>query len=504
LLVAGFKDAALERAVLDALDRQTSAARFAGDDGAIAVAWLESLRAAGMHPNALESSLYLSVPERSELAVDGQDLPCQPAAFSRATDGERIEGPAVTTEADSDAPLAGHVAVITGPLEPETVYRVERRGAIAQVYVAADEVVRRVPATTIRGAPTHENAARRPRTPIVCVSRSVAERLTRGSSGRSVARVATWLREGWSRCVVPVVDVHGTQDVEEFVLVHGGDAAALLSMARALHACRSQLKRSVRVVWWPARAESSFGASAWYADAHATEIDEWCIAHVVVDAPEEATFAEPTWMSEGAELCLDAIADVGAEAVKGRRPARAANYSFNQIGVSGVFGGRRFARDLHAYLAVVTRLVTAPLHPLDYTATVLEIGAAVQRYQAAAGNEVTLGGVSQDLGALRHAISAWRSDAETEIGRHASDRARRHRLNATWRRLARVLVPLGYARGERFDHDPAVRYSAVPRLEAALHVASVPEEMKPFVRNALAREQNKIRGAIREARRLVT
>jgi hypothetical protein len=66
------------------------------------------------------------------------------------------------------------------------------------------------------------------------------------------------------------------------------------------------------------------------------------------------------------------------------------------------------------------------------------------------------------------------------------------------------LVPLGYARGERFDHDPAVRFSALPRLEAALHLATAAPDMRPFIRTALEREQNKIRGAVRDARRLVT
>jgi hypothetical protein len=134
---------------------------------------------------------------------------------------------------------------------------------------------------------------------------------------------------------------------------------------------------------------------------------------------------------------------------------------------------------------------------------VLEIAAAIQRYQAAAGGEIDLSGAKQDLSRLRRSISAWRSDAETAIARHPGDHDLRRRLNATLRRLARVLVPLGYARGERFDHDPAVAYSAVPRLDAALHVASVPNAMRPFVRTALVRERNKVRAAIREALTLV-
>lgn len=487
-----------------ALERQMPLAELTGDDAAIAASWLNQLRADGLGAEALEPNLYVSIPERAELSIDGRAVRCRPAAFSRSTGTARVEAPATLADPDSDAPLSGLVAIVAHNLDPDTVYRIEHRGAAAQVYLTADETARIVSSTTIWGTPTHETVGRRPRTPIVTVPRSAGEPWTDALRDGAPVSIATWLREGWEPRVLPHVEIRGAEDPEEFVLVHGGDAAALASIARALHACRAGLKRSVRIAWWPARAESSFGASAWYADEYASDIDEWCIAHVSIDAPPEATQPDVAWMPEGAELCLEAIASAGAEPVKGRRPARASSYSFTQAGVSGLFGGRRFPGDLHAYVLAVTRLVTAPLHPLDYTATVLEIGAAVQRYQDAAGNEFSLAGVSRDLGALRRAIASWRVGAESALARHPSDGALRRRVNARMRRLARVLVPLAYARGERFDHDPVLRFSAVPRLEAALHLASVPGPMRPFVRAALVRERNRIAALIRQAFRLVT
>ena len=62
-------------------------------------------------------------------------------------------------------------------------------------------------------------------------------------------------------------------------------------------------------------------------------------------------------------------------------------------------------------------------------------------------------------------------------------------------------MPLNYARGERFDHDPALKFGAVPRLEAAASLASAPAEMKPFIRAGLVRESNKVRAILRAARR---
>jgi hypothetical protein len=67
--------------------------------------------------------------------------------------------------------------------------------------------------------------------------------------------------------------------------------------------------------------------------------------------------------------------------------------------------------------------------------------------------------------------------------------------------VARLLVPLNYAKGERFDHDPALKFGPVPRLEAAASIASAPLAMQPFIKVGLQREINKVRSTLRAVRR---
>jgi N-acetylated-alpha-linked acidic dipeptidase len=74
-------------------------------------------------------------------------------------------------------------------------------------------------------------------------------------------------------------------------------------------------------------------------------------------------------------------------------------------------------------------------------------------------------------------------------------------VNAVLRQIARTLVPLNYARGERFDHDPATKFGAVPRLEAAATLPSTDPAMRPFLRVGLIRERNKLRAMLRAVRR---
>jgi hypothetical protein len=158
-------------------------------------------------------------------------------------------------------------------------------------------------------------------------------------------------------------------------------------------------------------------------------------------------------------------------------------------------------RDLAVYLTTIVRILNAPLHPFDYSLAVDEIAHAVRQYQQAAGADVNFGAVITGLVELRDRLRAWRTRAEARASKTPASAAERRRLNAVLRRIARLLVPLNYARGERFDHDPALKFGTVPRLEAALSLASASDELKPFLKVGLVREANKVRAIVREAQR---
>src|SRR5262249_31358017 len=118
-------------------------------------------------------------------------------------------------------------------------------------------------------------------------------------------------------------------------------------------------------------------------------------------------------------------------------------------------------RDLEGYLTTIVRVLNAPIYPFDYAAAVDEMKAAGAGYRDRAGSDVDLGAVVDDFDRLRQAFAKWRGDAEGRVS--SADAAERRRINGTLRQLARILVPLNYARGERFDHDPAVKLPVVPR-----------------------------------------
>ena len=583
-----FKDAALEADAVGAisldepeklLSRFATLTRESGtpDEHTAGEYIAGRLRAFGIPVTVHRPDLFLSIPERSELrlTMDGagaETIASRPPAFALSTGGADVAGelcyvpskyaagtgdlfdtPSTASAELTADPVAGKIVLTEGYSMPGTVRAFEQRGAIAQIYIHPGAAIHEGICTPIWGAPTHESIARKPRTPVVCVSAPDGARLAElASAGRARVAIRTWLREGWAPCLLPVAEIRGTEDPDEFMLVHGhydswyvgigdnavGDAT-LLELARVLHGLRGRLRRSIRIAWWPGHSTGRYAGSTWYADQFADELDESCVAHLNIDSPgcaDATAYEEVMWMAEAGALCTSAIGDAVGEPAAGMRPLRAGDYSFNQIGPTAFYmllsnipiaerrrrgyyavGGNGgsptwhtpndlppvaslpiLRRDLQVYLTTIIRVVNAPLHPFDYTAAVDEIAAAVGEYRDRAAAEVDLTPVLNDLARLRGAIAAWRTDAEHRV---ASGNDERRRLNAALRRLARILVPLNYARGERFDHDPAVKLPVVPRLEIANRIAVASPERRPFLRTALVRERNKVRAMLRAALR---
>ena len=541
---------------------------------------VERLGAMGIPVTLHTPELFISLPGRAELEIPSdssvRSIRARPPAFARSTDGEAVTGEicyvpsryaagtsslfdtpdAAGTTSDAVDPVAGKIVLTEGFSMPGPVQAFERRGAIAQIYIHPGQNIHEGICTSIWGAPTAESIGRKPITPVVCINHPDGEALiTELKAGVVRATIRTWLREGWMKCLLPVAEIRGHVDPDEFLLVHGhydswyqgigdnatGDAA-LLELARVLWDQRGQLRRSVRIAWWPGHSTGRYAGSTWYADTFADDLDELCIAQLNIDSPgcEGATaYEEVMWMAEADALCRSSIRDALDLPSERVRPLRAGDYSFNQIGPTGLYmllsnipieerkrrgyyavggcGGNIawhtpddlmvvadleiLRRDLAVYVTTILRVLNAPLHPFDYSAAVDEIRQAVQHYHSAAAGDVDFAPLLSDLGSLASDIGAWREEAEAHVRANPDDDDGRRRANETLRQLARTLVPLNYARGERFDHDPATKFGAVPRLEAAASMASAPEEMKPFIRVGLVREINKVRAALRAVRR---
>jgi N-acetylated-alpha-linked acidic dipeptidase len=512
-----------------------------------------------------EPLLYLSLPRTASVELPGParaTLRGKPPAFAASTGATGLTAPAVHAPAaaikdvadlfedhrSGGADVRGKIVVSEGYAMPLMVERFERAGAVGQVFINPGERIHWGICTPIWGAPTDKTIERKPKTPVLAINRPDGNRLLDAlRGGPADVTITTSLEEGWYRCKVPVAHVRGGSG--DFMLVHGhydswdvgigdnavGDAT-LLELARIFHRHRKRLNRSVRVAWWPGHSMGRYAGSTWFADHFAMELSERCVAALNIDSPgcwKATAYEEVMWMAEADALCRRAIRDATGVTPERLRPIRAGDYSFNQIGLTSFFmllsnipkaerarlgfypvggcGGNiawhteadtlevadreHLARDLKVYVTAIFRVLNAAILPFDYRATVREIADAIEGYRRQAGNRVDLGPIDRELRRLKPALARFYARLKTT---RATARA-----NETLKRLARVLVPVSYAAGERFDHDPALPLGVVPRLAGIGRLATAPAEQRPHLQAGLVRDVNKVASALHEAWQLV-
>lgn len=370
--------ASLEETLLDELspevpwaliERFTTLVRESGsDDEKEAARYIvNQLKALGVAHKVYEPDLFLSVPVKSSLIVNGKAIRAKSPSFSISTGPEGVTGEVVYVPSASSAALdlldvaptvdvdvAGKIVMVDGYGGPPPVRAFEQQGAIGQIYINPGVDIHWGICTTIWGAPDLDNFHRQPKTPVVSISRPDGSALIEQlKNGPVTATLHTELKEGWFPCPVIVAEIEGTEEPERFVLVHGhydswdvgigdnavGDAT-LLELARIFNLHRDKLARSVKIAWWPGHSTGRYAGSTWFADYFGLDLARNCIAQVDIDSPGcrwATEYYEVSWMKETEDFCKQAIKDVTGLESEGERPHQAGDYSFNNIGISGFF-----------------------------------------------------------------------------------------------------------------------------------------------------------------------
>lgn len=537
---------------------------------------VDELRKCGVQVKVYEPELYLSAPRRAALSVISTDsvnqIRAKPPAFSQSTNGTPVVGEVVYLPAQNVAkledifdskdsadelPVRGKIVLTEGLSMPMKVTQYERRGAIAQIYINPGRAIHEGICTPIWGTPTLENVSEKPSTPVICVNKPDGEYLIDLCRKGLKVKIETELQEGWRKCPLPVAFVEGSEEPEKFLLVHGhldswhegvgdnatGDAA-LFELARLFTKHRGKLRRSLRVAWWPGHSYGRYGGSTWFADQFAEDLDRNCIAQVDIDSPGcrwATEYREDVmWMREADTFCREVIRSVTGQESRGKRPLRAGDYSFNQIGLTGFFmllsnipphvrqekgfhyvvggcGGNTawhteddlldvadpevLYTDTKIYASAIYRVLNSDIYPFDHTAAVEEIVESLETYQEQCGEHFDLNpalSAARELKQLLH-------DFYVRCQRKEESRSIQKELNQCILELARILIPINYAKGERFQHDPAISLPPLPKLEPAVSLPKMVKETNRyrFLQTQLLRKQNEIVAALRSAHRLV-
>ncbi len=454
----------------------------------------------------------------------------------------------------SGGEVAGRVVVTEGLPMPAKVADLQRLGAVAAVFISPGERIHEGICTTIWGSPDLDTDERQPTIPVAEVIRPDGEALLAAvAAGEARLGVATELDTRWRPIPVLVAEIPGTEEPERFVLLHGhvdswhvgiGDNATgnatLLELARLFAQEGHRPRRSLRIAWWSGHSHGRYAGSTWYADTFALELAEGCAAQLNCDSPGcrwASTFNDLETTEETWPLAEAAIQDASGIAAEWGRPARAGDYSFMNLGISAAFmlsstmpddlrakkgyyavggcGGNiawhteddtleiadrdNLLRDIRVYATAASRLLNAPVLPLDFRRTAAGIAETLATYQSAAGERFRFDAARAALAELDMALGQLADAAVEAAGGDDADRLAR--VNGTLVGLSRLLVPINYARDGRFRQDPAADVPPLPDLAPALTLPDLTpgSHRDHLTRLSLLRGQNRLVWALRQA-----
>lgn len=530
----------------------------------------DRLRALGVPVTVHRPRIYLSVPHDASVTTgDVTHRAKPPSSSAHCPDGVTAELVYVPSQkaslrsytknaiaffgeegTDLGARLKGRILLTEGFGNPALTALAEEWGAVGVIAMNPGVDIHWGTCTTVWGTPDLDDLPRKPKIPVVSVNKdSGAALIAEAKQGRA-ATIRTVMEEGWFEQAVPVAEIPGSIDPDSFVLLHGhydswdvgvgdnatGDAT-MLEIARVLWENRGDLRRSVRIAWWPGHSTGRYAGSTWFADHFAQELDEHCVAQVNCDSPGcrwATSYHQTTCMAEMQPLVKAVIEEVAGQTPVFKRPNQAGDYSFNNIGLSSFYmlsstmpddvraekgyyavsgcGGNIawhtendtleiadkdvLLRDIRIYLLSVLRLAQSEVLPVDWRMLTAEFTETLTEYQAACGDALDLSQAAMGVASLDAVLA--RLDAGLASGSVSAET-----VNTVRRDLARILVPLNYTRVPRFRHDPAITCPPLPMLDVALDLAGADDDMRGFSLTQGLRARNRVVAELRAARKLV-
>ena len=554
------------------LERFADLERVSGteDERAAADYVTERLDALDVSHELFTPELYISQPHDATVSIESPTQTDFPSAKTVAfSNDETIRGEAVHVETeDSDelagafdvgldvdhlkGDVAGKVIVVESILPIEAIGELAKAGAAAFVGIHPhDEEPHEGIATPVwGGVPDPWSDEEIPDIVVANLSRREGDQLLDqlDEHGTVEVEVSASTTTDWMECPLVLAQVEGeaAPDTDDFVLLHGhidswyegitdnatGDAG-MLETARVFNDHRDELERDLWVAWWPGHSTGRYAGSTWFVDEYAHQLHEHCVAHVNMDSPgvKGATefYVRPKWMPDADGLCRGAIDDVAGKDTEENRPPRAGDYSFNNLGITGMSlqsclpaevreergyhpvggsGGHADAwhlstdtiekadpevlvRDVQVFATAVARLTNADYLPLDHRRSVEHFHTSIDYYESHGGDAI-------DLNPVREALNALGDDLERLYSAIDEDAIEPETANRAIVELSRRLVRLDFAERGPFQQDPAVYRPPLPLLGKAVAVDSLDDEAR-FAEVHLRRARNHVVHELRQA-----
>lgn len=532
----------------------------------------EVLSGFGMPTQLLEHDAYISLPGPARLEVGGAPGPeCYTTSFGVNTPPEGVTAELIYCGSGTPAELAGldlrgKIALLDGlPAAPKSL-AVEAAGAVGQINIAGQHLHWMI-ISPVWGNPTPDRLDRLPKRPCVTIRSADGEALkARVQRERVEATLHTQVDTGWRKTPLLLAEIPGAE--EEFVLFSGhldswalgamdnGTAnATMIECAQLLWERRAHLRRSVRLAFWSGHSHGRYSGSAWYADQNWEELHQRCVCHLNIDsvgAKGASVLTEAVVMAETRDLARAVVQEQTGQEFEGRRIGRMGDQSFLGMGVPSLFmslseqepsedetsramtlrlGGRKsgglgwwwhtaedtmdkideanLVRDTRVYAAILWRLATSPILPLNPAAGTAEVLGLLKGLQEAAGERFDLSRAlerAERLAALAAELQGFATRAAADLtgaGQTGADPTSVDlaELNGLLRAISRALVPINYTAGSAFDQDPALPTPPIPGLDPVRRLAALDpgSDEARFLSTQLVRARNRVEHALLQA-----
>lgn len=536
--------------------------RTAGSEGERAAAAYLSRKLSdyGISHTTHESRVFLSWPGRAELAVPDQPaMRGKTAVFAAPTPTGGLRGvvlldPPVARRADQTLAFGpevkGRIPVLRGIADTEAlVLAGQTAGALAIVVVDRTDTLHEDTVTSIWGTPSVESAARLPRIPYLCITRSDGERLAAAAaSGPLTVTLLTEVRRAWR--VVPNVVAEVPGRSADFVLVTthfdawyrgmtdtAGTVATILDMARVLQKHEGELERGVRFAWWSGHSFGRYAGSGWYVDRFWADLDRHGVAYTNLDGAgrrgsrmDAVTAGGWPGLAEYARESVPRLTGKPAPAPRGGgrvfRPGRDSDSAYQGIGIPffsiGVpgpgeghpdvdvtgrivywhtpddtidkFDMKALELDTQYRVAQIYDLATMRVLPHRLAPIAASYGAALADLAASTGTAFDLAPALEAAARLQESAARFDSAPRPTDGLGVDAFNRfvvqvTHRLNSTL-----------YSANGRFDQDPASELAALPLLARARELPTLPagSDEAGFLETQLLRGRNHVEATLRE------
>jgi hypothetical protein len=504
----------------------------------------------GFRTRIIAHDAYISLPGAARVEVDGERLTAITHSMGRAsppggTTGEVVYLGHGTASEFAQHDVAGRIVLVEGIATPVVAALARAAGAAGQLHISPHHHLHEMCISPVWGNPDAATVAQLPATVACTISQAdgaaLRDRVLAGERPRVVLHAV--VDTGWrttpildAQMDVPGPDDHfvllsGHHDTWHYGVMDNGSAnATMLEAARLLATRREAWRRGLRLCFWSGHSHGRYSGSAWYVDNHWAELDARCVAHVNVDSTGgtgASELSEAASMAPLHALAAEAIAAqtghaYAGHAYVGKRKNRSSDESLPGLGVPSMFGAlseqppgaprirnalgwwwhtpedlidkvdpANLVRDTRVFVHVLARLLGDAVVPLDVAAHARALLDELATLRQALGGRF-------DLAGLEAGAQAVHAAAQALAGRAGANPAR---SNAALLAATRALVPVDYASGDRFGHDPAVPLPDWAALQPLRVLAAAADaDAARFAAVGARRAANRVEHALRTAR----